>query len=295
MDSRFLQSLILVVEHGSIAAAARIQNLTPAAISQRIQALEHELNCQLLDRSSHKALPTHHAISMLPRARHIVQQSQALMGDIDQDGLTGPIRIGAIDSVLSSLFPKVMVEINQTAPRARCQITPGTSASLYESIQQQRVDIAITVAPTFSLPKTLSQTALFEEVYALISHKELTSIEQCLQEHPYIRYDQNSWGGHKVAQWLKEKKLHPNVIADLDALNTIAQMVAAGAGVSVIPLWTGIMQQFPQLEITPLANPELTRKIVAIHPYYPERPALVDMMVSTIRQSSEAAFSKDKR
>ena len=36
MDSRFLESLVAVVEEGSIAAAARAQGITPAAISQRI-------------------------------------------------------------------------------------------------------------------------------------------------------------------------------------------------------------------------------------------------------------------
>ncbi|OZG72786.1 hypothetical protein BTA51_14800 [Hahella sp. CCB-MM4] len=282
MDSRFLQSLILVVEQGSIAGAARAQNLTPAAISQRIQALEQELNCQLLDRSSLKALPTPQAVSLLPRAKHIVQQSEALRGDIDQDGLTGPIRIGAIDSVLSSLFPKALTQINQIAPKARCQITPGTSASLYEAVQQQKVDIAITVAPAFPLPKALSQTLLFEERYALICQENSESIEKALKENPYIRYDQNSWGGHKVAQWLKERRLQPNVIADLDALHTIAQMVSEGAGVSVIPLWAGIAQQFPHLETTPLTNPELTRPIVAIHPHYPERPALVEILLSSL-------------
>ncbi|WP_020406207.1 LysR family transcriptional regulator [Hahella ganghwensis] len=289
MDSRYLQSLIFVVEQGSIAAAARAQNLTPAAISQRIQALEHELNCPLLDRSSHKAVPTHHAVSLLPRARHIVQQTQALMGDIDQDGLTGPIRIGAIDSVLSSLFPKAMVRINKIAPRARCQITPGTSALLYDAVQQQNVDIAITVAPTFSLPKSLVQTHLFEEPYALISHKKAESVEQALREQPYIRYDQNSWGGHKIAQWLKEKKIATNVIADLDALHTIAQMVNAGAGVSVIPLWAGIRKQLPQLKIIPLNNPELMRPIVAIHPHYPERPALVSALISALAEAASEA------
>jgi DNA-binding transcriptional LysR family regulator len=43
MDIRFLESLIAVVETGSIAGAARLQYLTAAAVSQRIQALEKEI------------------------------------------------------------------------------------------------------------------------------------------------------------------------------------------------------------------------------------------------------------
>ncbi|MFL6719014.1 MAG: LysR family transcriptional regulator, partial [Burkholderiaceae bacterium] len=51
MDTRFLESLVTVVEQGSIAEAARRLNLTPAAITQRIQALERELGTALLMRS----------------------------------------------------------------------------------------------------------------------------------------------------------------------------------------------------------------------------------------------------
>lgn len=337
MDSRFLESLILVIEQGSIAGAARAQNLTPAAISQRIQSLEDMLNCNLLDRSSHKAIPTRHAINLLPRARHIVQQSQALMGDIDEDGLTGPVRIGAIDSVLSSIFPDVLLRLNQIAPNARGQITPGTSASLFKAIEQQQLDIAIAVAPDFPLPKHLTQTPLFEEIYALISQQPITDTEQSLISQPYLRYDQYSWGGRKVEQWLKKRKIQPEVIADLDALHTLAQMVNAGAGVSIIPLWAGIERQFPQLHIQPLqadlsietgqtqaiikaglsAGPELSNKekekekqqdispdnpkarplspllkrsLVAIHPHYPERPALI----RAITRSLQLAASKTR-
>ena len=40
MDIRYLESLITIVELGSIARAAHAQNLTPAAVGQRIHAIE---------------------------------------------------------------------------------------------------------------------------------------------------------------------------------------------------------------------------------------------------------------
>jgi len=40
MDTRFLESFVMVIEHGSVAAAARRLNLTDAAVTQRVRALE---------------------------------------------------------------------------------------------------------------------------------------------------------------------------------------------------------------------------------------------------------------
>ncbi len=43
MDTEFLESFVKVVEHGSVAEAARRLNLTAAAVTQRIRALEREI------------------------------------------------------------------------------------------------------------------------------------------------------------------------------------------------------------------------------------------------------------
>ena len=58
MDIRYLESLISVAEQGSIASAARAQNLTPAAVGQRIALLEKHFGTDLLNRNAHRAIPT---------------------------------------------------------------------------------------------------------------------------------------------------------------------------------------------------------------------------------------------
>ncbi|MEK6205629.1 MAG: LysR family transcriptional regulator, partial [Amylibacter sp.] len=50
-----MESLVAVVEGGSISAAARGQGLTATAVSQRIRALEVEFVADLLIRSGHAA------------------------------------------------------------------------------------------------------------------------------------------------------------------------------------------------------------------------------------------------
>jgi DNA-binding transcriptional LysR family regulator len=81
LDIRFLESLIAVVEGGSISAAARMQGLTATAISQRIRALEAEFGADLLIRAGHKATPTKACLNLLPRVRDLILEAAMLKRD----------------------------------------------------------------------------------------------------------------------------------------------------------------------------------------------------------------------
>ena len=65
MDTQFLESFLLVVEHGSVAEAARRLSLTPAGVTQRLKALEAELGMALVSRSGRTVRPTEAGWSIL--------------------------------------------------------------------------------------------------------------------------------------------------------------------------------------------------------------------------------------
>ena len=70
MDSRFLDSFVMVVDNGSIAETARRLNITAAGMAQRIRALETEIGTRLIVRSGQRVRPTEAglAISNAPGA-----------------------------------------------------------------------------------------------------------------------------------------------------------------------------------------------------------------------------------
>ncbi|MDE2430201.1 MAG: LysR family transcriptional regulator, partial [Burkholderiales bacterium] len=203
MDSRYLKSLIAVVERGSIADAARAEGLTAAAISQRIQALEREFGFALLTRGGHAARPSEACLNILPRARHIVHETTLLAADIDPQGLSGTLKIGAISTALTGMLPAVLRWLTANAPNIRPTIAPGSSRSLYQAILDQELDAAILVAPPFDLPDTLHGVSLRKEELLLMSrYAPDKSIADMLLQHPYIRYDPETWGGHHPQAFL---------------------------------------------------------------------------------------------
>jgi DNA-binding transcriptional LysR family regulator len=230
-----------VVEFGSIARAARSQNLTAAAVGQRIAALEKHFNTVLLNRSSHKAIPTEACLNLLPRARHIVYEFNNMSADIDHSGLSGKYHLGSISTALTGILPMAIKQLVLSAPGLVLQIKPGTSSSLFADLVDRRIDAAIIVLPPNTLLSSYRIQVLREEPLILLSNQAAgKNFRQKLAQNPYICYDSKSWGGMKASQFLKDKNIEIEPYYELDALEAIEKLVQQEMGVSLVPHWAGL-------------------------------------------------------
>ena len=261
MDIRFLHSLLIVIDTGSIAAAARAQHLTAAAVSQRIKALEHSLNCQLLCRSGHSAKPTEYCLKLLPRLQRIADEVSQLPADLDNSGLTGELKVGVISTVLSGFLPKRLQWLAAQFPTLSLQIIPGASSHLYQQLLERKIDLAILVQPPFPIAKSLQQQLLCSEPLSLISAKAYSSIAQAISSQPFIQYERTAWGGTIAQQYLTDRQLNVSKLCEIDALESIVLMVKNGLGVSLVPQWQGISDLAEELHVQLIDDPKYQRKI----------------------------------
>jgi DNA-binding transcriptional LysR family regulator len=283
LDTRFLQSLIAVVETGSIAGAARLQGLTAAAVSQRIRVLENELNCTLLKRSAQAAVPTENCLHLLPAARNLVLDAQRLGAHIDPGGLRGPYRLGAISTALLDFIPGLIETFRTIAPDVDLSIRPGTSLGLYEEVLSGNLDAAITVMPPFALPKGVGSRVLIEQplVHIAPGNWEVSDDHQG-GILPWILYDRLSWGGRMIWELHKSDIGQGRVLCELDALETIALMVTQGSGQAIVPRWGKLNDQQLGLKITPLPG-KATRRIVFLQMQTSVTPVLGDLAFDALR------------
>lgn len=279
MDTRFLESLIAVVEAGSIAGAARLQGLTPAAVSQRIQSLERDIGCELLSRSAHTARPNENCLNLIPRARKLVHEADALQYDIDTTGLSGTVRIGAISTALTGLLPSVLHLLAETAPKIKPRITPGTSQLLYDQLLTKSLDAAILVAPPFETSKNFVSELLREEPLLLLSgNKETRPLSEILLYKPYICYDSESWGGRIAAQYLADNEIVPDTLCELDSLETIHVLVEKGMGVSLVPYWAGLKPNPERFMMTVINDSRYMRKLVLLTHRHCQVPNIIHQL-----------------
>lgn len=276
MDTRFLESLICVAEHGSIAAAARAQGLTPAAISQRIKTLEQDLGASLFVRTGKTVQATAACSRLLPHARQLIAEAASLRHHLDEGTPTGTLKIGAIATVMANLMPQVLMALRESAPKVTPELHPGTSPTLLERVESGALDIAILIAPPFDLAKSLNVQILWSEPLNFLCRTDCDlGVEEALSTLPYIRYDPASWGGRQAERYLNAHGLSPRTFCTLDDLETTARMVDAGLGVTLLPRWYQGFDLKLNLKWTPIEDQTFTRDIVAVHKSTPPNPRAI--------------------
>jgi DNA-binding transcriptional LysR family regulator len=239
METRFLEDLIAVAELGSMAAAARRLGVTPAAVAQRIRALEMEIGAPLIARAGRTVMPTEAGAAILARSRDILRNVQEMRALAAGESLAGEIRLGAISTALTGLLPGVLKRFVAEAPQVELYVMPGTSVELYRRVTDGELDAALLVQPQFALPKTCVFRVLRHEPLVVLTPRRMkrTDPHDILRHEPFIRYDRNHWGGRLADAYLRQIGIRPRERLELDALEAIAVMVSEGLGVSLVPDW----------------------------------------------------------
>ncbi|GGJ87970.1 LysR family transcriptional regulator [Pseudomonas matsuisoli] len=263
MDTRYLESFLHVAQLGSTAAAARLLNLTPTAVAQRIKALEHEIGASLLTRTGRNMQATPAGVALLEPARELIQRTQELRAIAALDEIAGDLRIGCITTALGYLVPDTLASLISTYEHLRPQLEPAFSTELYGKILAGDIDIAILVKPSFELPKELIWRSLRDEPFVVLAPQDMQDQDphRLLATQPFIRYHRRSWGGMLADRYMLEEGIQPNQRFEIDALDAIAAMVRGRLGVSLVPQWNPLHANLNELAQIPLPAPGLQRPI----------------------------------
>ncbi|MQB07920.1 LysR family transcriptional regulator [Agrobacterium tumefaciens] len=239
METRFLHTFLLVIETGSVAEAARRQNITPSAATQRIKALEADIGQPLLQRAGQRMEATVVGSALVSQVRQIIALEGDMKASSSPAGETGLLRVGVIQTALTGIFPPVLADLNRNHPGVDLHLIPGASGELYNRLGDGELEAAIIVKPHFEMPKSLEWLTLRTEPLLLVCPLGLDSSEPMilLQTERFLRYDRNHWGGRLVDQYLKQKRIRPREHFELDSLEAIVVMVSQGVGISIIPDW----------------------------------------------------------
>lgn len=239
METRFLRTLLAVIESSSIAAAARKENLTPSAVVQRLRALEDEVGTALVRRAGHSMRPTEAGIAVVDAARRIVELTETLPGLANQNEEIGRIRVGIIHSMTTGLLPEILTSMKENRPGIHVEVQPGQSTELFQRMTEGGLDAAILVEPPFAIPKEFTWLELRRDPLVLLCNAEETRNDpvDILRTSSFIRYDRKHWGGRSAETYLRRMKINIVEKYELDSLEAIAVLVNKGLGVSLIPDW----------------------------------------------------------
>ena len=224
MDTQFLYTFVAVVDNGSMAAAARVLNITPAAVAQQIRTLERQIGAPLIARAGRTVSVTEAGTRILERARALVRDVADLRTVANDEATAGELRLGACTTALTGVLPDILARTVARFPQISVFIKPGYSAELYRAVENGDLDAALVLQAPFPLHKTCSWRVLREEPLVVLAPQSMAGRDphELLATEPLIRYDRNQWGGRKADEYLHLVKITPRERFELNALNAIA-------------------------------------------------------------------------
>ena len=263
MDTRFLESFVAVVEQGSLAEAARRLNLTPAAVAQRIRALESEIGARLLFRSGRTVRPTQSGAAILVHARDFLGRLRDLKSIAANDTPAGELRLGAVQTAKAGLLPDILSGMAKKYPQVEIHIVGDMPVPLYAKILSGELDAVIIVKPPFPIPKTCDWRVLRKEPLIVLTpaSASIRDPNVALASEPFIRLDRTGWAGRLVDGYLRHARIRLKERFELDGLEAIAIMVDRGLGVSLVPDWSPPWPEGLSLRKLPVPGDRFTRYI----------------------------------
>jgi len=145
IDLRQLRHFIALADQRSFVAGALAVNLSQSAFSRSIQALEHSVGCQLVDRGRKDLAPTKQGLVLLEHARRLVRVAQQMANEISQfNGLeAGELRFGCGPAPAAGLIPRAIGSFIGRYPKARVQFQVDDWQSLSKRLLSEEFEFFV--------------------------------------------------------------------------------------------------------------------------------------------------------
>ncbi|MFF4958301.1 LysR family transcriptional regulator [Streptomyces sp. NPDC001222] len=299
MDERQLRVLRELGELGSVTAAAEALMVTPSAISQQLRLLQRSVPVPLTEREGRRLVltPAGRALAAaaieveaaLARARHSVEE---FLGQAD-----GPVSVAAFHSAAAAFWPHLVRALSAPgSPRLTFadEDVPQHDFPLltreYDIVLAHRLDHA---APW---PVTVSATALLHEPldvalpagHPLTAKRRLTPRD--VADWPWVTVHDGFplMATIEAIAAAADRRLH--LAHRINEFAVVAEVVAAGAGIALMPRWTA--RPHPDVVLRPLVGVSARRHIDALH--RPERTArtAVRTVLGELRSAAAAVSGR---
>jgi DNA-binding transcriptional LysR family regulator len=271
LDVRRLRVLHAVSAYGSVTAAAAALGYSAPAVSQQLAALEREVGMRLTERAGR-------GVELTPAAHILVGHTDALLARLDaaeadlaalRDQIAGRVTLAAFPSAAASLVPAAWAALAGSAPQVRLDLTEMEPEESLPAVLRGEADVA--VAHEYDLlPRPLDP--LFER-RELLDDPVVLAIPAdyptdgpvplaSLAGQPFLAPRQATSCAEMIQRACARAGFVPRVVARASDFQVLLSLVAAGAGVTLVP---GLAARWlpPRVRLVPPADP-VTRRVFTV-------------------------------
>ena len=299
MTLQELRYLIALADKGHFVRAAESCHVGQSTLSTQLKKLEDYLGVPLFERNKHRLMPTPVGAQIIERARvalDVVDEIRELARGC-HDPMNGPLRLGVIPTLGPYLVPYVLPTIRELFPKLRLFLREDLTANLLERLRHGGLDALLLALPVPG--EDLEMLDLFQEPFLValpaghaleqkrrISENDLVDQSVLLLEEGHCMRDQAlAICGSTSSVEREEFKA--------TSLETLRQMVAAGAGCTLLPALAAVpgvgSVKSGLVQIRPFVAPAPTRTIGLVWRHRYPREATIKQLAEVILNHLPAA------
>jgi molybdate transport repressor ModE-like protein len=293
LDLRRIQILCAVARGGSLAAAAKELSYSTPAVWQHMKRLEAEVGHTLLLTHPRGVRLTHAGEVLARHGEEMLRQARMAQAELaDLRGLaTGRLRVAAFATAAAGLLPTSIARFRATHPAVQIALTEDEPAAALRRMRDGELDLALVYA--YGDAPTDDERIAFTHLLDDPLHVALPAGHR-LAEAPTLaladlRGEPLLEGRHNAAVLRGDEHDASPPRVDLtyrggDFL-TVQQLVAAGAGVALIPRLA--LQEIAGVVIKPLVDEAAAcRRVFAVTHRRPHRQAASESFLALVREQA---------
>jgi LysR family transcriptional regulator for metE and metH len=242
LETRHLELMAAVAEHGTLTRASRELHLTQSALSHQLLNLETRLRTPLFSRVGRRMVPTVAGLRLLTAARGALPHLKSAEDDLRKlvDGKSGLVRVSTECYTCYHWLPSVLKRVEKRVPGIEVQIVADATRAPVEALLDGRVDVAIT--STVSDPRIAVRPLFQDELVAVMApqHPLATRshvVPTDFKDQHLILYSVPRADLSVFTEFLDPAGVQPGRVSHIQLTEAILEMVRAGLGIGVLARW----------------------------------------------------------
>lgn len=237
-DLRYLASLAETRHFGRAAAACFVSQPT---LSAQLRKLEQYLGVQLIERQPRHVTLTEAGTAIAARARQIIATGDEIIRLAQgwRDPLAGRLRVATLPTVGPYLLPQIMVRLRKVLPRVEIMLYEYQTEPMLAHLRSGDIDLGILALPVQT--EGLESQPLYDEPFLLAvpENHRLAARRQVqigdLGDDPLLLLEDGHCLRDQALAVCARSRVHEKQDFRATSIETLRQMVAAGAGVTLLP------------------------------------------------------------
>ncbi len=255
MKIRNLETFYWIAKLGSFRATSEKLNLTPPAISARIQLLEQYLGVKVFERDFKQAKLTPAGRKLFGFAERLMHFEQNLLAAFsDTTSIEQIIRMGSSETIIATWLPDFLAHLSQYQANLSFDLRVDSTNNLRNALVACEIDIAFLMGPVAEVSIANHNICSYEMIFAatpeIANQFDVWTLEN-IANQPIVTFASDTKPYHQIKNSLAPFTNGTPNMTSSTSLGSIIRLAVLGHGICTVPK-AAMLEEIQKATLVPL-------------------------------------------